>query len=284
LKTGVVLWSYAGFSTGGQSYYTLFIDAIANGIVYLETTEHTIQTPIYKGALKRAINATDGTEIWTLSGWTSGGGGFPSYALADGYSTFFNGYDNQIYVVGRGPSATTVMIQNDIIMHGDSVVVKGTVTDISAGTIQNEQAARFPSGVPVICDADMTAWMGYIYQQKPFPTDATGVEVTISVLDPNNNCYEVARTTSDSSGCFGCTFEPLVPGFYKVIATFEGSEGYWGSSAETFLNVEATPAATPEPTPTPVSAADLYLVPGIAGIIIAIAVVGAIMVLMLRKR
>ena len=31
-----------------------------------------------------------------------------SYAMADGYNTWFNGYDNQIYVVGRGPSATTV--------------------------------------------------------------------------------------------------------------------------------------------------------------------------------
>ena len=31
-----------------------------------------------------------------------------SYAMADGYNTWFNGYDDQIYVVGRGPSDTTV--------------------------------------------------------------------------------------------------------------------------------------------------------------------------------
>ncbi len=29
-------------------------------------------------------------------------------AIADGYSVSLNGYDNQIYSVGRGPSATTV--------------------------------------------------------------------------------------------------------------------------------------------------------------------------------
>jgi hypothetical protein len=130
----------------------------------------------------------------------------------------------------------------------------------------------------------MSDWMEYVYQQRPRPNDALGVEVIITVLDPNNNCYEVARTTSDSSGSFGCTFEPEVPGFYKVIATFAGSEGYWGSSAETYLNVEEAPAATPEPTSPPASAADVYFIPGIAGIIVAIAVVGALIMLMLRKR
>ena len=83
---------------------------------------------------------------------------------------------------------------------------------------------------------------------------------------------------------FHCAFTPEVPGEYTVIATFEGSNGYWPSHAETAINVEEAPTGTPEPTPIPASIADLYLVPGIIGIIIAIAVVGAIVVLMLRKR
>jgi outer membrane protein assembly factor BamB len=293
LETGDLLWTYgnggpgnstyAGFYTG-TPYYTLYIDAIANGVVYLETTEHTVQTPIYKGALKRAINATDGTEIWTLSGWTSGGGGFPSYAVADGFATWFNGYDGQIYVVGRGPSATTVTASPKVTVHGSSVIIEGTVTDIAAGSKQKEQAARFPNGVPAVSDESMSDWMEYVYQQRPRPTDVTGVEVVLSVLDPNNNCYEVARTTSDANGFFKATFIPEVPGEYFVYATFEGSEGYWPSDAVTAINVEEAPAATPEPTPTPASMADLYLVPGIIGIIVAIAVVGAILVMMLRKR
>jgi hypothetical protein len=160
-------------------------------------------------------------------------------------------------------------------------VVKGMVTDTSAGTQQDEQAARFPNGVPVVSDADMTDWMGYIYQQKPLPTDVTGVEVVISVLDPNTNCYEVARATTDSSGYFGCTFEPEVPGFYKVIATFEGSEGYWGSSAETFLNVEDAPQPTPVPTPVPQEPVGTYFTVSTVLIIVAIAIVAF---LMLRRR
>jgi hypothetical protein len=287
MTTGDILWTYgnggegnstnSGFQVPGP--YPTFIYAIANGIVYTMDTEHTIQTPIYKGSVTRAINLTDGTEIWTLSSYT--GGGVSAAAVADGFATWFNGYDNQIYVVGRGSSATTVTIQSDIITHGDSVVVKGMVTDTSAGTQQNEQAARFPNGVPVISDADMTDWMGYIYQQKPLPTEATGVEVVISVLDPNINCYEVARTTSDTSGYFGCTFEPEVPGFYKVIATFEGSEGYWGSSAETFLNVEDAPQPTPVPTPVPQEPVGTYFTVSTVLIIAAIAIVAF---LLLRRR
>jgi hypothetical protein len=127
--------------------------------------------------------------------------------------------------------------------------------------------------------------MKYVYQQFERPVDATGVEVVVEVLDPNNNFYEVGRATSDLSGMYSLAFTPEVPGKYTVISSFEGSAGYYGSFAETAVNVEEAPATTPEPTPpSSTSTADLYLVPGIVGIIVAIAVVGAVIVLMLRKR
>jgi hypothetical protein len=44
------------------------------------------------------------------------------------------------------------------------------------------------------------------------------------------------------------------------------------------------PEATPAPTPMPQSAADLYFVPAVIGITVAIVVVGIAMVLLLRKR
>ena len=55
-------------------------------------------------------------------------------------STWFNGYDNQIYTAGRGPSATTVTAPNTAVESGSPVVIRGTVTDISAGTEQDQQA------------------------------------------------------------------------------------------------------------------------------------------------
>lgn len=86
------------------------------------------------------------------------------------------------------------------------------------------------------------------------------------------------------NGFFKMMFTPEVPDEYTIIATFAGSDSYWASHAETAIGVEEPLAATPPPTIMPVSVADTYFLPGTIGIIIAIAVVGAIILLMLRKR
>jgi hypothetical protein len=126
--------------------------------------------------------------------------------------------------------------------------------------------------------------MEYMFMQQAKPADAKGVEVVLSVLDPNNNCYEIGRTTSDVTGAFGFAYEPLVPGTYQIIATFEGSNAYGPSSAATFIHVMEASTATAEPTPTPASVADLYFVPAVSGIIVAIIAVGLLLFLLLRKR
>ena len=41
-------------------HYPITIYAIGNDVVYTTVTEHTVNTPIYKGAMNLAINATDG--------------------------------------------------------------------------------------------------------------------------------------------------------------------------------------------------------------------------------
>jgi hypothetical protein len=289
MATGNLLWTYgnggegnstnSGFQVPGP--YPTFIYAIGNGIIYTMDTEHTVETPIYKGALTRAINATDGTEIWTLSNYN--GAGVSAAAIADGFATFMNGYDNQIYVVGRGPSATTVQAPMTAITAGNSVVIQGTVTDISAGTKQNQQAADFPNGVPAVSDASMEDWMGYVYQQKPFPTNAAGVEVTLDAVDPNGNFVHLGTATSDASGTFGYAWTtPDVPGKYTVIAAFAGSESYWPSYAETHMVISEAPPATPTPTPAaPLPPFDLYILIATVVIVIAIAIVG---LMILRKR
>jgi hypothetical protein len=68
------------------------------------------------------------------------------------------------------------------------------------------------------------------------------------------------------------------------MASFEGSGACYGSFAETAINVEEAPSATPEPTSPPASAADLYFMPVSAGMIVAIVVVLALLVLLLRRR
>jgi outer membrane protein assembly factor BamB len=139
----------------------MFVDVIADGKLYLSTTEHSPDSPYYKDTRYRCINATTGEEIWTLMGWgTVLDAGCD--IIADGFFVFLNCYDMQIYCVGKGPSATSVSIQNDVTTLGNKVLVKGTVTDIAAGTKQNEQVARFPYSVPAVSDESMTAWMEYV--------------------------------------------------------------------------------------------------------------------------
>jgi len=287
--TGDLLWTYGNGGEGNSTSagaqmaygrYPTMIEAIGNGVVYTSVIEHTVNTPIYKGARTRAINATDGTEIYTLSDYGSSW----TQAIADGFTTFMNGYDNQIYSVGRGPSATTVSAPDVAAAFGTPVVIKGTVMDISAGTKQNQQAADFPNGVPCISDASMSDWMGYVYQQRPKPTNATGVEVVLSVIDANNNLRDIGTVTSDANGFFRYTWTPDIPGDYAVYASFEGSNGYWPSQAENAFTVMQEPEATQGPTPTPASMSEIYFLPSVAGIIVAIAVVGAVLVLMQRKR
>jgi outer membrane protein assembly factor BamB len=298
LSNGNLRWTYgnggSGNSTNSGFYtaygdYPTFITAIGNGVVYLITTEHTATSPIYKGALARAVNATDGTEIWTLSDYTStlaGPGSSPtSYAIADGYATFFNGYDNQIYSVGRGPSAITVSAGPKAQTLGENVIIDGTVMDVSPGTRQNAQAANFPNGLPVASDASMKDWMGYVYQQKPLPTSFTGVPVTIDVLDSNGNYRNIGAATTDATGMYSLTWTPDIPGDYRVIATFHGTNGYWGSYSETGFNTMKAPTITSTPTPAaPASMTDTYILGSATAIMIVIVIVGALIILMQRKR
>jgi hypothetical protein len=289
--SGDLLWTYGnggpGNSTDGglavPGNYPTFVNGYGNGIIYTVTTEHTIETPLYKGSLLRAINATSGEEVWTINGYV---GEFMtnSYAIADGYATWFNGLDNQIYVVGRGASKTTVSAPQTGIELGRSLIISGSVTDLSSGTTQDEQSVRFPQGVPCASDASMKDWMGYVYQQKPLPTNFTGVEVTLNVLDANNNFRTIGTTTTDASGTYAYQWVPDIEGKYTVIATFAGTNGYWSSYAETAFAVDPAPA-TPAPTEPPAqSMADQYFIPAIAGLLVAIIVVGLLIILVLRKR
>ncbi len=163
------------------------------------------------------------------------------------------------------------------------ILVKGYVTDISPGTSDYRLTSRFPNGVPAVADGNMSEWMTYVYNQFERPSDVMGVEVVISVLDPNNNMYEVGRTTSDSTGLYSLMFTPEVSGKYTVIASFEGSESYYGSNAQTACGV-SDPAATPAPQTTEdthLAICIMYVVGFGVAIIVAIAIAT---VLIIKKR
>src|SRR3990170_6208720 len=269
-NNGTLLWTFNDTSTtlyntgipwGNQP---LHASAVADGVVYAFAGEHSPNTPLYKGNRHFAVDAFTGEKIWELFGWSSSGLGtaIAPVAIADGYLVYNNAYDGQIYSIGKGPSATTAAASPEVSVQGSSVLIKGTVMDTAAGTKQKEQAARFPNGVAAVSDASMTGWMEYVYMQKPRPMDATGIEVTLNVLDANGNFREIGKTTSDSSGFYSFKWTPDVPGKYTLYASFAGSEGYWPSNAVTAFAVDAAPPATEEPQAPP-SMTDTYVLGGI---------------------
>jgi hypothetical protein len=121
--------------------------------------------------------------------------------------------------------------------------------------------------------------------QQAKPTNATGVDVSLSAIDPNGNSVQIGTATSDINGNYALAFDPQVSGTYQIIANFAGTKAYGPSSATSYVIVEDAAQAAATPTPLPVSIADTYFVPAIVGIIVAIAIVGAILaLLLLRKR
>jgi len=288
-KTGDLLWTYGNGGEGNSTYsgfttpygrYPIFVSTIADDKVYLTTTEHSPNSPLYKDAQLRAVNATTGTELWTIMDYGNAMYGGVS-VIADGYLTTLNGYDSQIYCYGKGPSALTVTAPDLAAAAGQAVVIRGTITDIAAGTQQYAQAARFPNGVPAVSDASQSGWMEYVYMQKPMPTSTTGVPVSINVVDSNGNYRNIGSTTSDANGVFSLTWNPDISGSYTVIASFAGSQSYYPSHAETSFAVSA---AAPTASPIPVAAqppTEMYFAASTVAIIIAIALAT---ILILRKK
>ena len=263
--TGQLEWTYGNGGPGNSTVsglenvwgnYITFIGMIADGKIYTFTEEHSVNTPIYKGARMRCIDAMTGEEIWTLMAYASSTRFYSRFGpVADGYLAYFNGYDGQVYCIGKGPSQTTVTAGPKVSTWGESVLLEGTVLDIAAGTKQNEQAGRFPNGVAAVADEYMGEWMEYVYMQKQCPTFVEGVEVKLETLDPNNNFYEIGRVTSDASGMYKLLWEPPVPGEYTIIATFEGTNSYYRSYAETAIGITEAPSPAAEIEPEPIAPA-----------------------------
>ena len=286
--TGTPLWQYGPTTMGYTGYWDAIpqtIGALAAGYIFWLGEEHSPGPNLEPGFMIGAINATTGAPVWNITFWNGGGGLGGGMAMADGYMALLNCYDNQIYGFGKGPTSTTAETPLAAINQGQSLVVQGSVNDISAGTQQSAIAARFPNGVPAVSDDSQSAWMEYVYMQNPRPSDATGVTVSIDDIDPNNNFNHLGDATSDSSGHYSFQLTPdmtPVPGTYTVTATFHGSNSYWPSFAESTFVVDAAPVATPTPTPPPPSMASTYIL-GFGTALIIIVIVG-FAILILRKR
>ena len=302
MQTGTLKWSWNTGSSGYETPYgvwplwTFTAGTVADGKVFVPVG-HMYSPPLFHGAKQLALNATTGELVWGIQSFdvTSGP------AIADGVMVTLNAYDNQIYAYSKGQSATTISASPITIANGGATTIQGTVTDQSPG----QTSLGIPAaGTPAISDESMTSWMEYLYMQQPKPSNATGVPVRLTAIDPNGNTQDIGTVTSDTSGNYAIMWTPPVPGLYKITATFEGSNSYYSSFAEVAIGVSAaatpapaTPTSTPvsPPTSTPVATAspspapqpeagpstDMYIIAAAAVVIIVVIAAAAVF---LRKR
>jgi hypothetical protein len=183
-----------------------------------------------------------------------------------------------MYVYGKGKSATTVEGPLTAITLGQKVVLRGTMLD---------QSPAQP-GTPCVSKESMTTQMEYLHMQLPIAgiwnnVTMTGVPVSLDTLDPNGNSVHIGDVTTDAySGTFGYTWEPEVPGQYKVTATFIGDDSYGSSFATTYVTVSEAPAATA--TPQPAQAPIDYMPMMYALLAVGIIAIVLMLVLLFRKR
>ncbi len=270
---GKIAWHFTApsvpFETGYSGNYSFNGGAvIADGKIYTYNTEHTPSEPITRGWRLFCVNATTGQGIWNITGGMSPGG------IADGYLTAGNPYDGCTYGFGKGQSQTTIQTPLTAAALGQSIVITGTVTDKSPAQL----------GTACVSDDSQTAWMEYLHMQKAIPPNATGVPVTLTVLDANGNYRTIGTTITDITGTYSFMWQPDIPGHYKVFASFAGTKSYGSSMAESaFGVVDAAPTPSPYPVTT-LPPTEMYIIGAAIAIIVAVAIVGALIMMMIRKR
>ena len=244
----------------------------ADGKLYYASATTYAMMPRPRFDILVCINETTGKFMWTLPIAI-----MPS-AIADGYLVGEDIDSGIQYVIGKGETKTTVSAPLSGVSFGGKVMITGTVMDMSPGA----------PNTPAVSDSDMSMWMDYLYGQNATllnnPPSVRGVDVTLSVLDSNGNHRNIGTTTSDTNGFFKFSWSPDIEGDYTVYASFAGSDSYWPSNAVTAFTVEtAAPTSSPEQAQIN-SAADIYLLPGIIAIIVAIAIVGIVLALLVTKK
>jgi outer membrane protein assembly factor BamB len=224
--------------TTGQSYGSYSFGSIGakigGGVVFAPSSEHS-PTFIYRGQSMYAIDAFTGKEIWSIKG------AYSPCAVAYGILLAADTYNGVSYAFGKGDSATTVGVSSEVIPRSGTVLIKGSVLDMSTAQ----------QGTPAIADQFQTAWMEYLHMQQPKPTNATGVPVVLTAVDATGKSTTIGTVTSDANGQYAFAWAPQTEGTYTIVASFGGSESYYASSAETAVAVSPAAAGSsvsPQPS------------------------------------
>jgi outer membrane protein assembly factor BamB len=276
--TGKMEWSYysgdAGYETAYGEWPFYGNPAIADGVVFASTQEHSPTSPLWRGGQLVCLDAITGQPIWKILEY----GG--EQAIADGALFSADYYTGQTYCFFKGQTATTITASPEVGTVGSGFLIQGTVTD---------QSPAQP-GTPAISDESMSAWMEYLHMQQPKPTDATGVSVILTALDANGNAQQIGTVKTDANGHYSTAWNPTSSGVYTIVATFSGSESYFSSNAETSIYVSQgsgsgpTPAVSPTPINEPTGSAAITSTYVAIGAVVIIGVVVAAALILRRRK
>ncbi|UCC58766.1 MAG: PQQ-binding-like beta-propeller repeat protein [Candidatus Bathyarchaeum sp.] len=242
-ETGEIAWSFQ--SPTQYAYETPYqVDGtevhvfhggglVADGKIYVGATEHTPSMPLTRGWKLHCLDALTGEELWNFTASPVYYSRSFSGVVADGYLTFSSENDGYMYVFGKGKSTTTVSAPQTGVQKGVTMMITGSVLDMSPAQ----------PGIACVADESMNVWMDHIHHQNPIPQDVEGVKVVLTATDSNGDTQTIGEATTDVAGNFGKSWTPSAEGDYKITATFSGTESY-GSSYDT-----AYIAVGPAPTP-----------------------------------
>ena len=239
---GDIVWHYVDQAPPFESPYNSAngtIDSysvqnvrVADGKVYVSNSEHSASDPDTRGWGLICLDVRTGEKLWKISGTLMDPG-----PAADGYMCASSSYDGYMYVMGKGPSTTSVTATPKVVAKGSGVLIEGAVLDMSPAQ----------PGTPCISDDNMDTWMDYLHMQMPIDgyyrnITVAGVPVDILAIDKNGESISIGSTSSDLSGNYKIAWTPPAEGIYTITATFAGSDSYGSSWAETGLSVGPAPA------------------------------------------
>jgi outer membrane protein assembly factor BamB len=252
IKTGTLLWTYRAPDELSEVLWTnqwhIRPVFITDNMMYLGTSEHSPVDPKPRGSPFVCIDLENGDEVFRADGLFRQNDWGGRAIIGDSIIATMDSYDQRIYAIGKGPSATTIEPIIAGVPSGSSVTLVGRVTDVSPGTMDVALKTRFPNGVPAVADENMNEWMLYVYKQFERP-NVNGVQIKIEIVDPNGQYAWIGTATSDAYGNYAYSWKPTIEGQYMIMATFDGTKSYYGSNAITYLTVD--PAASPSGPITP---------------------------------
>jgi outer membrane protein assembly factor BamB len=271
IKTGHIVWSIYAGDAGAESPWGTWsfwgAPVVADGKIYVGTTEHTPTQPRIRGNRLYCIDDSTGKVLWTIAG------AYASTEIADSMLIAANEYDSLMYCFGKGPTATTVSVSPTVIGNGSSALIQGTVLDQSPG--QKDTAC--------VSKDSMSGWMEYLHMQKPMPTNTTGVPVQLRAMSSDGSITELGTVTSDLKGHFEYLWTPPTQDTYKIMASFNGDDSYWGSWEETGLGVTLVQSTTSEAQGVQTDISTLLY--GILAAVVVAIIIGIVAIFVaLRKR